>query len=177
MGVKGLKSLQRKVTKIRDDLGDEVDDAVESGARDTVAEMQRNVAQQNAVWRGNLYRSLRYTKSTIGGGTRFSIVAGVPYAAYVEFGTGKRRDKDAPLDFQFAAPSHTPELTKDIRAWVMTKPVFYRPRTEAVAWGIAKAISEKGTFAHPFMRPAWFRTKPRIETSAGYAARKVIRRS
>lgn len=177
MGLRGSKSLRRKVKHIRDNLGDEVEDAVRDGAQTTAAEMRANVAQQNAVWRGNLFGSIMAESRPTGNHARYRIVADVPYAAFVEFGTGPRGDPTAPLKFQFDAPEHTPELTREITAWVMTKPVFFGPRTEEVAWAIAKSIARNGTTAQPFMRPAWFKQKPMIVTRAGYAAKRVIRRA
>lgn len=177
MPITGLTSLQRKTKRIQRNLGDEVEDAVRSGAEATAAEMRANVAQQNAVWKGNLFGSIRSERRPSSSEARYRIVADVPYAAFVEFGTGPRADPTAPLKFQFAAPSHTPELTRDITAWVMTKPVFFGPRTEAVAWAITKSIAQKGTHPKPFMRPAWFKQKPALVQRAGYAARRVVRRA
>lgn len=177
MSLRGAKSLRRKVQHIKRNLGDEVEDAVREGAEATAAEMQRNVASHNTVWRGNLYRSISADKRPTGRFARYSIKADVPYAAFVEFGTGARGDTKAPPRFQFSAPEHTPRLTQDITEWVMTKPVFFGPRTEEVAWAIARRISQSGTYAHPFMRPAWFRMKPAIVRDAGYAAKRVIRRA
>lgn len=177
MGLNGHKSLRRKVTYIRDNLGDEVEGAIQSGSETTAAEMRSNVAQQNAVWRGNLFGSIKSESRPTGNHARYRIVADVPYAAFVEFGTGPRSDPTAPLKFQFGSPSHTPQLTQDITAWVMTKPVFFGPRTEEVAWAIAKSIAENGTHPKPFMRPAWFKQKPAIIQHAGFAARQTIRRA
>lgn len=177
MSVHGMKSLRGKVRNIRRNLGDEVQDAVQSGARQTAGEAKRNVAQHNTVWRGNLFRSIDTERSTVPNGVRYRIVADVPYAAFVEFGTGARGDIDAPPRFQFGSPPLTEDLVDEIVEWVMTKPVFFGPRTEAVAFAIATKISEEGTHAHPYMRPAWFRMKPQIVQSAGYAARKVVRRA
>lgn len=178
MGVRGMKDLRGKVGNIKNDLGDEVEDAVRDGAVATASEARSIVAQNNTLWTGNLSRNIYATRGvTVSDKTRFVIRADVPYAAYVEFGTGARADPAAPLKFQFQAPSHTPELTRDIRNWVMTKPAFFGPRTEGVAWAIAKTIAQKGTHPHPFFRPAWFKHKETIIQGAGLAASKVVRRA
>lgn len=178
MGVRGMKGLQRKVQRMKRDLGDEVEDAVESGARRTAAEMQRNVAQKNTVWRGNLYRAIRYRKQPSASYASFIIEANTPYAGFVEFGTGARGDQTAPPQFRYGSPSPSDfgEVLGAIVDWVETKPVFFGPRTFGVATAIAERIVEQGTHAHPFMRPAWFKQKPAIKRDAGYAVRRVVAR-
>lgn len=178
MGLSGMKSLRRKVQKIDRNLQDEVVDAVEDQATVTASDARSKVAQQRAIWTGNLARNIYATKGvTVNDRTRIVIRADVPYAAYVEFGTGPRGDPTAPLQFQFDAPSHTPELTRDIREWVMTKPTFFGPRTEGVAWAIASKIAEEGTYPHLFFRPAWFENEQLVIQRAGYAAKRVITRA
>lgn len=177
MAVKGLTSLKRKVRHMRDDLGDEVEDAVRRGSESTAAEMRGNVVDQNAVWKTNLFRSISAEKVPGDSFARFEVSADVPYAAFVEFGTGAKSDPSAPHRFRFSAPEHTPRLTREITEWVMTKPAFFGPRTEEVAWAIAVSISQEGTSASPFLRPAWFVHKPLIIRDSKLAVKRVIRRA
>lgn len=176
MGLKGHKSLRRKIQYIEENLGDEVEDAVRDGAKATATEMQSNVAKGNTVWRGNLYRSISAEKKPGEKMSRYKIVADVPYAAFVEFGTGKLADPTAPMKFQFESPSLGPNMVANITEWVMTKPVFFLNRTEEVAWAIARNIASDGTRPHMFMRPAWWKQKPIMLLRARLAVKKVIRR-
>lgn len=177
MPLRGANTLKRQVRNIRDNLGDEVSDEVRDSSEQIAREAQGNVVSQNAVWRTNLYRSIRVIEVPFADGDRYYIQANTPYAAYVEFGTGKRGSGTADGRFQFAAPAFTPDLTREITEWVMTKPGFYAPRTRSVAWAIAKSISKHGTHPHPFMRPAWFTGKPMLVDNAERAVGRVIRRA
>lgn len=181
MGIKGIGRLRRQVRGMRDDLGDEVSDAVDDASETVAGTMRSNVLTGGQVWTGNLASSI-YVRQTEGEGIhRVRIVADAPYAAYVEFGTGPRGAADAPSRFQFQAPTHTPELTRQIQSWVETKPTFmsgfFDIPEESLGYVIARSISEKGTHPHPFARPAWFSGKPVVMNSAERAVKRVIRRS
>lgn len=177
MPLRGADSLKRKVRNIRDNLGDEVNDEVRDASEEIAREAQGNVVSQNAVWRTNLYRSIGVIETPLPSGNRYHIRADVPYAAYVEFGTGERGQSSVDPMFQFQAPAFTPDLTREITEWVMTKPGFYLPRTRGVAWGIAKSISRHGTSPKPFMRPAWFAGERKMRRGVRRAAKRVIRRA
>jgi hypothetical protein len=160
-------------------LGSEVADAVRNSAEVTAKRAQRNVAMNNTTWHGDLYRSISARRIASPYEASYEIVADVPYAAYVEFGTGVRGGGTKfkhPTKFTFDSPPLTPDLVSEITEWVMTKPVFYGPRTTGVSWAIAKKIAKEGTYASPYMRPAWFKGKPEMIRNAGYAARRVVRR-
>lgn len=177
MGLRGSRRLRRKVEHVRDNLGDNVTDAAEDGASETANEMKRLVVARDNVWRTNLYRSIDARSVPSTHHSTIQVVADVPYAAYVEFGTGKRQAASTPLRFRFNSPSLTPSLVRDITDWVFTKPGFYGARTEATAWAIATTIAKEGTFAHPYMRPAWFKTKPLLLGNVRKAARNTLRRA
>lgn len=177
MGLRNYNRLRRKVRYLRDNLGDAAADAVERGAQGMTAEMKANVTQKNAVWKLNLFGAIAYSEMATDSYTSYQIVADVPYAAFVEFGTGPRGDPTAPLRFQFASPSHTPELTQDILSWVMTKPMFFGTRSQSTAWAIAQKIAEEGTRPKPFLRPAWFKQKPLMLQYVKASVKSVIRRA
>lgn len=172
MTISGFQSLEKKIETIASDLEDDVADAAHTGAQDVASEARSNVLAQNAVWTGNLVEGIYAERS----GSRITINSEAPYSGYVEYGTGGHSDAVDPR-FTYRAPNHTPELTREITEWVMTKPMFFGPRTGAVAWAIAQSISEEGTEAHPFWRPAWFRVEPQLRQQVQLAFKKTIRRA
>lgn len=179
MTLVGDRSLRRKIQHMKDNLGDEVVQSVRNGADRTSAEAKRQVATGNNVWRGNLIRSISARKTADAESvTRYEISADVPYAPYVEYGTGPRGDPTAPTKFQFSSPSESDweAVYSDILNWVNTKPIFTRPRTPAQAAKITETIIKFGTTPHPYMRPAWFKNRDGMVRDAGLRARKVVRR-
>jgi hypothetical protein len=179
MGVRGLSGLRRKVSQMERNLGDNVESAVRDQATSVAADAQRNVATHNTVWSGDLYNSIGVTRGVYrGNGTRYVIEADEPYAAFIEYGTGMRGDSSAPPKFQFDSPNDSDYgfVFANIWSWVQSKPVFFGPRTPNTAAQITETIIEQGTFAHPFMRPAWFTGKPMLVQRAGYAAKRTVRR-
>lgn len=127
-----------------------------------------------------------------------------PHAAIVEYGSGSRTndpwmgsrnpppiDFDTPNDFPYDAPSIS--YNKDdpfnlnghssfagfvnyIEEWMKKKGVSPNTGdlfTSAVL--IARTIVERGNHAHPYMRPAWFKTRHRVEKAARNAVRNAIR--
>lgn len=177
MPARGFKDLQKKLQRLESDLADEVADAAREGAAEIAASAKSNVQAQNAVWRQNLFNSIFVTEQPGPAHATYHIEVDVPYAGFVEFGTGSRRDPTAPPRFTYGSPEHTPELTREIAEWVATKPMFFGPRTEGVAWAIAKTIANKGTHAHPFLRPAWFQGEPLLLQNVRLAFKKEVRRS
>lgn len=126
-----------------------------------------------------------------------------PYAALVEFGSGARTD--VPHDGAVAAappenpppgmPYDTPDINYDesnplnmkgyptfygfvkhIEEWMRNKPVepLLGDFTTSAAF-IARAIIEKGQYAHPFLRPAWFENEMWVKKAARNAVRKATR--
>lgn len=172
-----MKSLKRKVRRLDDKLWDNVNDAVRNGAVQAASSARQNVLTGGQVWKGNLAGSIYMrTDASTRPMSTYRVVADVPYAAFVEFGTGPRGDPSAPPKFQFGTPNHTPELTASIMSWVMTKPMFFGPRTPGVAWGIAKTISAIGTNPHPYMRPAWHAAKHQLIREARLGVKRAVRR-
>jgi HK97 gp10 family phage protein len=126
-----------------------------------------------------------------------------PYAAIVEFGSGVRTDVtqggsvNAPPPEQMppGTPYETPDINYDesnplnmkgyptfygfvkhIEEWMENKPVepLLGDTTTSAAF-IARAIIEKGQYAHPFLRPAWFQNELRVQQAARNAVRKAVR--
>lgn len=66
-------------------------------------------------------------------------------------------------------------FVKAIEEWIIGKPVqtLFAPYVSAVL--IAKAIIDKGNYAHPYLRPAWFDNKQLIIKSAKNALKNATR--
>lgn len=175
-GVVGFNSLERKLKRMDRKIERNTEKAVDKGAALTATEAIRFLALQNAFWRGNLAESIHFKNVDLGSVSRTVIEAAAPYAAYVEYGIGPRGSA-LPSGKRYGTPSMHPNFVKNIREWVMTKPLFLGPRTDAVAWAIAETISEKGTYPHPYMRPAWFKVKPMMMSEIRRGIRSAVRRS
>lgn len=87
----------------------------------------------------------------------FSDSAQRGYAAAVEYGS---RAHWAPV--------------QDIRAWVQKKLRADRKKINSIAFLINRAMSKKGTTAHPFFAPAVEKNKRRISNAIADAIRSVI---
>lgn len=172
--VRGINRTARKIQRIKRNLGPNVRKSVAQSTAQTADEARANVVTGGQVWRGNLAANIRMRITEDG---KFVASADVPYAAFVEFGTGPRQAPDTPPEFRFKAPSMGPNLVSGITGWVMTKPGFFGERSFGTAIAIAHSISEKGTTAHPFMRPAWFTMRPILIERAGQAVKNTVGRA
>ena len=171
-----VKSIQRELKRVRDDLLDEVDDAVERGLDATEHEAKRNLVRHDAVASGATYRGFRQRKTTVGvNGVRRTLTNVTPHAKFVERGTG---DKGF-----YRAPSMSTSLVRAITTWIHQKPSFRRvggPPEEAAVW-IARSISGQlpdqpsGTAPQPFMGPAWRRGQRVVKHQARMAVKEVLR--
>lgn len=179
MTVRGINKLKRQVGNLRRTLEDEVADGVEVGAEQVEDEAKRNIVEHNTVWRGNLYRSMDVRRRPTTLGTQIRVVADADYAKYVEWGTGFRRDPRAKPPFVFSSPSEAEwdEVFGGIFRWVKNKPLFERERTAETAARITNTIVTKGTYPHPFMRPAWFVGKPVVVANAKRGVKRAVRRA
>lgn len=152
--------------------------------------------KQDSDWTGNLRNSLRAHGVDVewGDDDHIEFTVGTdeniaPYAPIVEFGSGARtegrgpgavkpqRPDQYPADFPYEAPDVEPsKLVGVIHEWVETKPINPQKGDNwSTAMAITKAIIEKGTYAHPFLRPAWFKHKLKVKRSARTAVKKSFR--
>lgn len=149
----------------------------------------------DADWRGNLATSIRShgveTELTNNYEIKFTIGTDsdiAPYAPFVEFGTGKRTEKAGPgsvrpqtpdrypAGYPYSSPNVDPnKIVGEILEWVRTKPIVPEKEGEwDTAMAIAQSIVEFGTYAHPFMRPAWFKHKLRVRRAARNAVKEAF---
>lgn len=113
-----------------------------------------------------------------------------PYAAIVEFGSGTRTSNEwidapsakPPETFPSQYPFDAPDIENVsgfayfIEQWMREKgitPKYDSYRASALA--IAKTINERGTYAHPYLRPAWFDNELQVKKAARNAVRNAVR--
>lgn len=95
----------------------------------------------------------------------------VPYAAYIEFGTGKFAAQTVsayPENYQaFAAQFRGPagggnfkEFVMLLAIWVQRKGIAKGKDVNSVAYAIARSIIKNGVHPHPFLIPALIRQQP-----------------
>lgn len=161
---------------------------------DMVAEDARAYVRSDADYTGQLRRAIGVETETHGRGEHQVSVATdastAPYAAIVEFGSGTNTNitkggsvnapmpESPPPGIPFDTPdqSHVPFLADNLAEWMRNKPVQPEyPTIEQSAWAIALAIVDRGQYAHPYLRPAWFENELRVKQSARNAVRKAVR--
>jgi HK97 gp10 family phage protein len=157
-----------------------------------------NVAE-DASWTGQLSNAIKsHGVDTEDSGHSFRVAVGVdttiaPYAGVVEFGSGSRLNKSSAFSlpaptpdtypysdgYPYESPSGVSEgLLDDLEEWVKTKPVVPKKDSdgpEELAQKIAHTIVEKGTYAHPFLRPAWFNHSRIIKQTIRMMVRRAFR--
>jgi len=112
---------------------------------------------------------------------RYATVA-PPYAAYLEYGTGRARQRGVANEFRYKAPDPKPPF-EPIHDWIIAKGI--QPRSDEIenqiqlAAVIRESIGENGTRPHPLMRPAWASTggKVNVTSETAQAIRRATRRS
>lgn len=190
-----IEQVNKDIEDVKSDLHRNLKRAARSSMRAVELEAKANV-KADADWKGNLRRSIsldvddRGEQITVSVGTDAGIA---PYAPFVEFGTGMRSGlswvgsiSTPPADegtrfppgFPYESPSMGPNLVANIIDWVETKPII--PQDDAmsqrdVGFAIAAKIAEKGTYAHPFLRPAWFHMEPLFNSAMRGAVAKTFR--
>lgn len=139
--------------------------------------------QEDAHWKGNLQSSIDSDVKVFSTG-RIKGTVGTdaekaPYAPFVEFGTGSRSNdpgptsihsdklNNPPAGYPYESPDFvTEDLVDGIVNWVKTKPITPDDPTDTpreLGEKIAATIVEKGTYAHPFLRPAWYKRRLHIK--------------
>lgn len=195
-----VNSVIGDIEDVKSDLKRKVPTHIAAAMEELLGTAITHVAK-DARWKGNLTASLRAhgVQVTPEGDGRYEITVGTdadiaPYAPFIEFGTGSRSEKSgpgsqrfptwgvgdsAPAGYPYDAPNVNPEtLYHDILEWVETKPITPKEdgdSEEDVAMKIASVIVEKGTFAHPFLRPAWFKHRMQVKKAARKAVKKSFR--
>lgn len=173
MTVHGLKSLEKELQSLKDDVMDAAEDAVSDTLDDTEQRAKQRLIQEDAVHTTQTYRGFLQSHLDLPSGFRKTLTNTTPHSKFVEWGTGQQfgtsRYTTMPPQ-QFDAPDMSVQLVSNIARWVETKPSFRRegpPRS--LAYPISLAIAghvdghPSGTPPQPFMRPAWQRSKRLLE--------------
>lgn len=173
---------------------------VVEGVLDIVRADARRYVRQDAELSGQLRQSIRMRTSNYDT-NRWQVKVGVrgnmvPYAAITELGSGNktlettqkapsqdvpnRTMDEKPTGFPFNAPRIEPDkrnpkflaFAGHIENWMRQKGIEpEKPSYRASALAIAHEIVTEGTYAHPFLRPAWFEHDLEVRQ----AARQVVR--
>jgi len=119
-----------------------------------------------------------------------------PYAAITEFGSGARTatpwrtaeyvappsPEEQPPGYPYDAPDidNISGFAFYIEEWMREKGLTPKtppsnPTFRASALAIAKKIDDRGTYAHPFMRPAWFNNELKVRKKARNAIKNATR--
>lgn len=181
------------IDDVKDDLHDETKRSAR-GSMEAVHDTAVENVMSDADWTGNLRRSLGVTMRDRGDHISVSVETDAsiaPYAPFVELGTGRRTlqtapqaasaaprtPEEAPPDFPYSSPGRvTSGLVRNIIEWVETKPVKSAEfdSDEALGIAIAATIVEEGTYAHPFLQPAWFQHELLIRQNMRNAVQRAF---
>lgn len=174
--------------------------AVVEGVLDLVRGDARRYIRQDAELSGQLRNALRMKRYERTGENARHVVgvrgSMAPYAAIVELGTGNKtlettdkapsqdvpnRPMDSkPTGFPFDSPDLDPDkrnpkflaFAGHIEDWMREKGIQPEKGSyRASSLAIAHEIIEEGTYAHPFLRPAWFNHDLELRQ----AAKQVVR--
>lgn len=187
-----IDSVINDIDDVKDDLRTVFRRKLRASMTALKAEVYQNI-DDDADYSGNLKRSLSLDVERTPDGPKLTIgtnAAIAPYAPFVEFGTGSRTEQtfgaslptyepdSYPPNFPYESPAMSEGLVRNIVEWVQEKPVI--PRDDSMTqkdlgFAIAATIVNKGTYAHPFMRPAWFQHELEIRQAAQNALGKVVR--
>jgi len=165
-----IGSVINDVRETKRELQIETSDEVNQQTRITKERAKTNLLQ-DANWTGNtlsaLSRSLEHTSRGYEGSV-YVDKSQAPYAQVTEFGSGARGkagetwgnvDVDPPEQYPaaypFDSPDYSEQLVANILLWVETKPIPTDDPLEFAQNVVDNMDSGVGTYAHPFMRPAW----------------------
>lgn len=169
--------------------------AIDSTSR--VKEDARDNLRQDAGWTGRTSMALNTSFEQFKRG-KFQTAAWVnrntaPYARVAEMGSGDKtleewegskpaaKPDNMPAGFPYDEPDFSEELVDSLQDWVETKPIITDEEPRQLAIALALQISgnipdeEDGTFAHPFMRPAWQENVELIKSDFEYAVRSAFK--
>lgn len=193
-----IPDVQSDVADVADDIRDEMKKRVGRAMRVLWADTRQYVLDDPQA-SGNLFRNIEREIVDQGGNIELSVFvdtsdSGAPYAAVVEYGSGRRRetshtdsepfppftpDENKPPDYPYSAPDikNIEGFAYYLQEWMLEKNLEPRAGGSlyAAAIGIAKTIRDKGTYAHPFLRPAWFDNELQVKRAARNAVTNAAR--
>lgn len=187
-----ISSVISDIDDVKDDLRHETRKRVGAAMRVLWADAKQYVLNDPHTT-GQLFSALKRDDDTTGEELEFSVYtdpAIAPYAAIVEFGSGTRSDvawrgapnaappDEYPAGYPFSSPDidNISGFAYYIEQWMREKgvtPKYGSYRASALA--IAKVIDQRGNYAHPYMRPAWFDNELQVKKAARNAVRNAVR--
>jgi len=179
---RSFNEASKDIVDLRDDLIDRHDDATEDAIDTLQTSVRRNLVEEDSVARSVLLRDILTGRAIPPDPQAFtSRAVHLPdWAKYVEHGTGERGATDSLRgSIPYPEPSGLPPFDP-ILTWVIAKNIV-SPEYDsqyALAAAIQETIGERGTFAHPFIRPAWRgpRGRQNIIQQNRRAMRRAVRR-
>lgn len=164
----------KKLLKHFEQFGDDAILAVED-ANITMASKVAEVAKSKSpVNEGTLRNSIQWSKETP---LKYNVGTNLPYAPYIEFGTGAR--VDIPAEFaELAALAKQrgntgtfEEGLKQIKEWCRKKGIDIK-----FAYIIFVNLLNNGMYAKPFMYPAYLEGKASYDAEVQKAFKKLIKK-
>lgn len=187
-----IGSVISDIDDVKDDLRYEMRKRVGAAMRVVWADAKQYVLTDPHTT-GNLFSALQRDMDTTGEQLEFSVYTDAsiaPYAAIVEFGTGRydewRGSKKAgpptgdemPPQYPFDTPSESqlPIIASYIKQWMIEKGIQpEKGSIQASSMAIASKIVDQGQYAHPYLRPAWFDNELQVKRAARNAVRNAVR--
>lgn len=187
-----IESVISDIGDVQDDLKHEMRKRVGRAMQVVWADARQYVLNDPHTT-GDLFSALRNGSEIGDERLEFSVYTDAsvaPYAAIVEFGSGSRSDvawrgapnagppDQYPADYPFKSPNidNLSGFAYFIEQWMRTKgvtPKYGSYRASSLA--IAKAIDDRGNYAHPYLRPAWFDNELQVKKAARNALRNATR--
>ena len=150
VNVKNIKGVEEAFAKYGEEAVKEFREVTSFVAKET-----ENKAKQLApIDNGTLRQSIHQTATIGGKGLEYNVGTNLPYAPYMEFGTGGK--VDVPIEFQDMANDAKgkggsfDEGLEEIKKWCIKKGIDVK-----AAYPIFVSILNKGLTPRPFMYPAF----------------------
>jgi len=172
------------IDDVKDELPRRMATRLRRAQQDMYADVLRNVIQDPEA-SGQLRRAIEKDAVLDGTEMEFTVSANLlraPYAAVVEFGSGNRTDKPhkgskivpppslehQPPDYPYDSPDidNISGFAYYIEQWMKKKNITPRYGFRGSALAIAETIIEQGTYAHSYLRSAFYQNEHNIRSEA-----------
>ena len=149
MKVKGLGLVLKQLKQLNTDTKNGVVRALEATGLEALDKIDSFTPVDNGKLRQGSGQSVNKDRLTL------TLFNNVPYAPYVEFGTGARVDvpaelQDVAIQFKGGKGGSFDDLLANIKLWCKRKGI-----DEKLAYIIAVSIIKKGLHPQPFLYPAY----------------------
>lgn len=168
IAVKGLDKLLKQFDQFGEDAKEAAGTKLSAGAKDIAADARANAP-------GNLGDLRKFTQPKQIDDLRWEVISAMPYAGYVEFGTGVKVSvpselKEVAQSIKNNPKSEGPGTALDaIQDWCKQKGI-----DERAAWPILMSILNEGLRPRPFLYPAWKEGSEKLEKQLEKALDKEV---